>query len=274
MHKAFKFLFIISIISVSFLSCSKDHHDDPSPSGSNSLILEFDNVVGSSQLALDSSKTTFTNGSGEKFSVTQFNYFISNIRLKKADGTEFVVPQDNSYFLVMESNSASQKVTIPNVPAGDYTSVAFVVGVDSLRSTMDISRRTGVLAPDYLPGHGMYWTWNSGYIFMKMEGLSAASPDSLGNAFYYHIGGFGGLTSPTLNNIKTVSLPISGAGATVRKDIKPEVHLMVDVMKIFDQAKSIKITDAPVVMFSPTSVEIANNYKGMFSVHHVHNDHD
>lgn len=274
MHNAFKSIFLASVISLFILSCKDHNHDDPTPSGSNSLTLEFDNVVGSSQLALDSSRTTYTNGSGEKFSVTQFNYFISNIRLKKGDGTEYVVPQDDSYFLVMESKPESQVITLPNVPTGDYTSVTFTIGVDSLRSTMDVSKRTGVLAPDYLAGHGMYWTWNSGYIFMKMEGFSAASPDSLGNAFYYHIGGFGGYTSATLNNIKTVTLSIPGTGATVRTDIKPEIHLMVDAMKIFDQAKAIKIADAPVVMFSPLSLDIANNYKGMFMVHHVHNDHE
>ena len=65
---------------------------------------------------------------------------------------------------------------------------------------MDVSQRTGVLDPSGA-GADMYWTWNSGYIFFKMEGTSPAAT-GMGNSFMYHIGGFGGYSAPTINNIK------------------------------------------------------------------------
>ena len=75
----------------------------------------------------------------------------------------------------MEDHEESQEVVLKNIPAGDYNQITFTIGVDSLRSTMDVSKRPGVLDP--AQGHdGMYWTWNSGYIFFKMEGISPAAP--------------------------------------------------------------------------------------------------
>lgn len=254
-----------------FSSCTKDHDHDP-VSGKGSISLEFDNVVGGAQLQLDSTGQTFTNGHGEKFSVTQLNYYVSNISFRKTDGSIFTVPQDSSYFMVRENDAESQEIMIPNLPIGDYNQVTFTIGVDSMRSTMDLTKRTGVLDPTFLSGHGMYWSWNSGYIFLKIEGMSPVAPDSLGNMFFYHIGGFGGYSSRTINNIKTVTLDFPTA-ATVRTDIKPDVHMLVDILKIFEGTSNLKINEDAGVMFGPRSVDIANNYAKMFMVHHIHNDH-
>ena len=109
------------------------------------------------------------------FRLTKLNYYISNIKLRTTGGNEFIVPQDSSYFLMTENEEESQEVKIRNIPAGDYNEITFTIGVDSLRSTMDISKRTGVLDP--AQGHDdMYWSWNSGYIFVKMEGTSPSAP--------------------------------------------------------------------------------------------------
>lgn len=260
-----------------FSSCKKDshNHDNVSPAtGVGNFVLEFDNVVGGRQLQLDSTQTTFTNGSGEKFSVTQFNYYVSNIQFRRTDGSFYTVPQDKSYFMIQENVAASQKVKIAEVPAGDYNQVRFILGVDSLRSTMDVGQRTGVLDPSYLSGHGMYWTWNSGYIFLKLEGLSQAAPSSQGNAFFYHIGGYGGFSTKTINNLKTITLDMPTT-ATLRTDMTPTAHILADVLKVFDgPGTQLKIGVDPTVMFSTKSLGIANNYAQMFMVHHVHNDHN
>lgn len=39
------------------------------------------------------------------------------------------------------------------------------------------------------PLHGMFWTWNSGYINVKIEGISRKSSQR-GNVFQLHLGGF------------------------------------------------------------------------------------
>lgn len=246
-----------------FLSACDD--DEVNPTDKGSIVLEFDNRVGDDKLQLNED---FTNGSGETFQVTKLNYYISNVTLTRTDGSEYVVPQEESYFLIREENTDSRKIRIDNVPAGDYNKVTFIVGVDSLRSTMDISKRTGVLDPAQTDA--MYWVWNSGYIFFKMEGTSPAVP-SEDKRFYYHIGGYGGYDAVMINNIREVSISMGSARAEVRKEKAPQVHIFVDILKVFDGDTTVKIEEHPNVMLSDFSATIANNYVSMFRYDHVHN---
>lgn len=209
---------------------------------------------------------TYTNASGEDFTITAFNYFVSNVVLKKADGTELKFI--DKYFLIKESVAESKVITLTDVPAGDYTSVSFVVGVDSAKSVSDVAQRTGVLDPASYGTDNMYWSWNSGYIFFKMEGKSSKSTNAAKD-FKFHIGGFGGMSAKTANNLRTVSLPIADI-AKVRKNIAPEVHLSIDAQKVFKT--SLKIAESNTIMNPTLGVAVANNYKDMFAVEHVHNE--
>ncbi|GAB3249109.1 hypothetical protein GCM10027347_05950 [Larkinella harenae] len=254
------FLFLLVL-----LACQ----NDPLEPEYGTFQLRFDNVVGTRDLRLDSS-TTYTNGSGETFTVSRLNYFVSNIKLKKSDGSEYVVPQDSSYFLIMESDSLSRTVSLRNVPTGDYTEVSFVLGVDPERNKMGIDRRTGALDPAGTAA-GMYWDWNSGYIFLKLEGTSPKAPvDATGKRnFMYHIGLFGGYdaapgTLPTINNVKTISLPL--ATARLLPDGATNVTIKADVLKIFDGVKPISIAAKPNIMVARESEDVAANYARMFSV--------
>ncbi|PSL45627.1 hypothetical protein CLV51_104333 [Chitinophaga niastensis] len=267
-----KHILILTTIAVLLLTaCAKK--DDPIPSNNNkaTLSIQFDNIVGAKNLQLNTG--TYINAAGETFTISLLQYYISNIKVKTGDGKEFVVPQDSSYFLVSEAAGASQFVKV-QVPEGDYTSLSFVLGVDSLRSTMDISKRTGVLDPSTGMDGAMYWGWNSGYIFFKMEGISAAAPaDPSGqHKFRYHVGGFGGYAAVTMNNIKTISIDLNAGGIPkVRQGRESNVHLMVDVLKMFNGATNISIANNPTVMFSDFSVKVANNYASMFSHDHTEN---
>ena len=117
----------------------------------------------------------------------------------------------------------------------------------------------------------MYWGWNSGYIFFKMEGTSPASPED-GN-FMYHIGGFGGYTTPTINNIKTITLDLQPRGvAEVRTTGNANLHLFVDVLKVFNGETVFKIADHPMEMFSDFSTVVADNYSSMFTHDHTENE--
>src|SRR5215217_9572052 len=112
-YKCFAVFFAATIL-FAVSSCS-DSSTSPEPIASDGgkLRIEFDNVVGDKNLVLDG--VTYKNASGEDFIVTKFNYFISNIKLTKADGSVFTVPQDSSYFLIKEDTKASQFVTLNNV---------------------------------------------------------------------------------------------------------------------------------------------------------------
>ncbi|GAB3554629.1 MbnP family protein [Spirosoma fluminis] len=262
MRQTFLFaLMLFGSVTVGFLAC---HRNDAATPAMGSLVLTFDNVVGNQDLALNTG--TYQNTAGEQFTVSRLNYFVSNIRLKRTDGSDYVVPQDSSYFLVQEADPASQVVTVRNVPVGDYTGITYLIGVDSLRSTMDISRRKGVLEPAGGHNAGMYWDWNSGYIFFKLEGTSPQAPaDPSGSRiFQYHIGLFGGYDTKTLNNLRTATVPFTNNVVAIQAGQTTPVAIKADILRVFDGATRVSIAQNPLAMVSPFSATIANNYTQMF----------
>lgn len=224
------------------------------------IHIHFDNVVGNQDLVLGT--TTYSNALNQSFKVSNFNYYISNIKFKRANGTTYTVPQDSCYFLVRESNLASHTLQINQVPVDEYIGVSFLLGVDSLRNTMDISKRTGVLDPA-TGGEGHYWTWNAGYIFMRLEGTS---PQSTGNAglIQYHVGGFGGYSTPLDNNIKAVSLDFGTQKLQVQKDKTPMLKIKTDVLKVISGVHNIDFATNPNVMSGTEARKVAENSSKMF----------
>jgi hypothetical protein len=236
----------------------------PPANSTTKFTIHFQNVVGKEILKLKD--TYYTNAGGEKFNVTTFNYFISNIKLQRKNGTEHSIPQDSTYYLVKESDARSKDIIL-RVPADDYTTITFIVGVDSLMSTSDLTDRTGALDISGGMLDGMYWTWNSGYLFVKFEGESEqAKIDQTGrHKFRYHIGGYGGYKKASLNNIKTVKLALPEAKAT-KQNAQVSVTIQADALKIFDGKTPIRIADNATVMFGEQSKVVADNYSMMFSV--------
>jgi hypothetical protein len=241
---AFTFLFT--------LSCKEDPAAEPTLPGE--VKIEFDNVAGANALSLDDQE--YTNANGDKFKVSRFKYYISNIIFRKADGTEYKQPE--SYHLVDESVAASKVLTIQDVPAGEYTHLTFTVGVDSIRNVS--GAQTGALDP----ANGMFWTWKSGYVFVKLEGTSPQSPNG---GLVFHIGGF---NKPN-NTIRTVSPALNGQKLRVQAGKAPQVHLKVDVLNMFQGANLIKFSELSTTMGGPNSVKVADNYIGMFRIDHIHN---
>ncbi|MFT3705654.1 MAG: hypothetical protein QM802_25015 [Agriterribacter sp.] len=262
-----KKLFFIALVIFSLASCKKDNTNDYNSNTKGDLSIEFDNIVGAQNLALNTG--SYTNGSSETYNITKLKYFISNISLQNVNGATYIVPQDDSYFLIEEGNEEKDHASL-EVPEGEYKSLTFMVGVDSLRNTKDISERTGALDPAG-EANGMYWGWNSGYIFLQLEGTSTASAED-GHVFMYHIGGFGGYSSPTINNIKTVTLDLTPGGTPkVHSGKETNIHLMVDIAKLFDAVNHISITATPAVMFDAYSTSISANYATMFRHDHTEN---
>jgi hypothetical protein len=263
-------LFVLLLsLTVATVSCEKE---DEGPD-TGTLIMEFDNVAGAEELELNTK--TYTNAQNEEFQVTMLQYYVSNVKLTTSDGKEYVVPQDSSYFLVRENDQNSQMVKINNVPSGDYSSVTFTIGVDSVRCTSSIDKRTGVLdVGDENTGKGMYWTWNSGYIHFRVEGTSPQSSHELEGkkVFFYHVGGFGGFDSPTVNNIRTTTLNIGNEKAKVRRNKTSAIHIKADVLKVFNGDVNISFAANPFSHFTAWSSHLADHYVKMFSVEHVHNE--
>ena len=255
-----KNLLIICAIVITVIGCKKNDVTYDA-NVKTKVVVEYDNVAGNQDLKLGA--TTYTNAAGESFTPTLLKYFVSNFKLTKTDGSVYTVPQDNCYFLTDESIAASLKPII-EIPEGEYTKLSFVLGIDSLRNTMDISKRTGNLDVTGTAS-GMYWSWNSGYIFFKLEGTSPSSTQT-DKSFKYHIGLFGGMNTATLNNIKTINIDLTSKGILKAKYGRNlSIKLKADVLKMFNGSSNVSIAANSVVMANTYSATVANNYANMFS---------
>lgn len=61
---------------------------------------------------------------------------------------------------------------------GDYVGVEFIVGVPHEQNHLD-----GAIAPAPLNAQGMWWTWQGGYKYVRLDMRPATQPE-----FFYHLG--------------------------------------------------------------------------------------
>ena len=221
------------------------------------LRIEISHVVGDAPLQLgDSYKTA----AGDVWSAERLRYYLSTFRLRRADGSWFVNPQsaDSSrgYFLVDEADAASKQFQIGPLPAGSYSGIEFLVGVDAARN--GAGAQTGTLDP----ARGMFWTWNTGYIFFQFEGHSPQSSDAE-HALTWHVGG--GTGAPARSVFLQFQSPVE-----ISAENSAELHLYADLARLFDGAHVLHPATQPTAMDAAASAEVADNSAGLFRIDHVH----
>ena len=206
------------------------------------LQLLFQHVVGNKPLQLF--EQTYHNSFGEPFTVYRFRYYVSNIVLYNGSLKQAI---PNAYFLIDEDDSLSKRITL-NHKLDKVTAIEFMLGVDSIRNI------SGVQTGDLDPAKGMFWTWNSGYIFAKLEGVSD-SCHTPGNAFALEPGGF----RNGENALRTVRLSIP--------DDRNSVTIVADVLKWFQSVHSLQLADNPTCHRpGKLAMQLADNYATMFSL--------
>ena len=226
----------LSVIVVSFIPAK------------TKLTISFTNYVGSSVLNADS---TYKNQLGQPFSVTNIKYYISNIYLKKANGSKYVCKE---YYLIDDRDDDTKQINLTDVPDGEYTAIEYIIGVDSLHNCSGIQE--GALDPI----KGMFWAWNTGYIFLKFDGTSPLSKSN-GRILEYHIGGY---RNPH-NCIRKVALnfktPLLISGST-----NQTINIKADILQLFKSPTVIDFSVLSSVTDFHNATSIANNYAGMFSL--------
>ena len=235
-------------------SCKKDDDKDTDPTPSTGkFTMEFSHNFNGDSFTLNQE---YTSSLGEKLELSKVRYYISNVKLEKADGT--VWTEENSYHLVEGDDAATMKISFADVPVGEYQSISYMIGVDSLHNVS--GTQEGALDP----ANNMFWSWNNGYIFFKIEGYSSASTS---NSFAYHVGGFAGANNAITTNTHSMAdhtLKINGTDT-------PQLHFEVDLNKAFDGSTKIKIADLNGIhMPGQMAVHMAHNFKAAFSLSHTH----
>lgn len=243
---------LITICTAGILtSChtkSKNNDVTPAVTDTASVKLELFNMVGAS--ALNMNDQWYTNEHGDSFKVTLLNYYISNIVLH-GDST---YREANSYHLVEQGEPATTNFDIRGVPYGKYDSITFMIGVDSLHNL------TGAQDGDLNPDKNMFWSWTTGYIMLKFEGVSPRSPN-VNNVITLHSGGFSG----PYNVLKTITLKFPST-ITVGKNGENHIHLSANILQMFRSPTVIDFaTFNTIHMPGADAKTFADNYAGMFS---------
>ncbi|MFY0254357.1 MbnP family protein [Chitinophaga sp. 30R24] len=221
----------------------------------SSLQLAITHVVGAQPLVRN--QVTYTNPSGEYFTITRFRYFLSNFSLENVQGYTVTLPA--AYFLVDDAIDTSKVIHLFGLPAGQYKSIRFLIGVDSVRNVS--GAQPGALAVE----SGMFWTWNSGYIMAQLEGHSFAitSPTQ---EFLFHIGGYRQVNGV----LKYVTLPFSQP-VTVAPEKEPRIQLVADVSKWF-LPDTVSFKQIAVIMAPGANArKVAGNYQHMFTISKSYN---
>jgi len=241
----------ISILVLSFTlrihhPCTEQHK----------VTIQFRHFAGMEALILDSA--VYNNDLGQSFRITKLKYYISNIHLIREKGGDLEV---NSSFLIDDRDEKTKKITISSVPEGSYSSMEFILGVDSLHNCN--GAQSGALDPI----NGMFWAWNSGYVFLKLEGKSPSST-SPGNMLEYHIGGY---KSPN-NCIRKIKIAFPGKLIIDTELRSNSIELKADILEILKTPVSIDFSKLSSVTDFHNSTTIADNYQDMFSLLNIRSE--
>lgn len=209
------------------------------------MSLMLNALVGDEPLTLGDTYTI--NGTKVQIDVAQF--YVSGIRL----GATGIFDEPAVYLLMKGDQSIYE---LGEITVGEKLQLLFNVGVDSAANHADPTtyEATHPLAPQ---NPNMHWSWDNGYIFIKIEGSVDTDGDGTPESrLEYHIGKDANLQSIVLSVNKTV------------EDANPEISLNVDFGAFFD---GMNLTDEAVLIthtgdFPSVAGKVAENTQKVFSV--------
>lgn len=240
----------ISLLMLVFISACKDEKEpEPQNLQAGNLQIAFVHKWGMTLAPFYMNRLMVQPKTGDSMTFTTLKYYVSNIMLKKNDGSWWAEP--NSYYLVDALDSLSCILNVKNIPAGTYTELSYTMGVDSLRNVS--GAQTGALST----ANGMFWSWNSGYIMIKAEGLS---PDAPSGDFALHLGGFTGVDNVV--TVKTTNM--GGQTFSISGNSVPKITLVANPARFWHTNPSLASL-SKIHMPGPSATQAAKDfYSGIF----------
>jgi hypothetical protein len=110
--------------------------------------------------------------------IHQLKWYLQGFTFYQDDHICYEAP--DSVFLIDLADSITMRLAFLNCPNVALSTLHTQLGIDSVTNV------SGALGGDLDPMLGMFWTWQSGYIHLKIEGTNLTS----GIPFSYHIGGY------------------------------------------------------------------------------------
>lgn len=160
-----KNLFYLSLLLIlsglTLMSCDKNKNAQEPSKGNINLLVEH-SING---LPVEFDKLIYENEAGNKFLLSEIQWFISDIRLHKTDGSFLLIGDDGGEFYVDTDIPASLSIKpAVEIEVGDYTGLSFTFGINDEKNK---SHRfvnppeSFMFWPNYLGG---------GYHYLKLNG--------------------------------------------------------------------------------------------------------
>lgn len=115
-------------------------------------------------LILDSLR--FQNAAKETLSFTRISYILSGLALEREDGVWVEMPEMYAW---IDAGKRRDSFRVDSVPPGKYRALRFHLGPDAAANIREPSQFAPVhpLNPNL---NGLHWSWQTGYIFLALEG--------------------------------------------------------------------------------------------------------
>ena len=119
---------------------------------------------------------------GDRVSISRLDFLLSEGALQRNDGSWL---ETGNWFAYCSLEEQRLSTELYQVPSGEYQAIRFRLGVPEDENHGDPNQ-----VPPGHPLHplvnGLHWDWQSGYIFLALEGHIPSSNESKG--FSYHLG--------------------------------------------------------------------------------------
>lgn len=197
----------------------------------------------------------YRTSAGETFSITRVSCLASHFELQRDDGT-WLECSNSVAWLDYEQNRNT--VRLDNIPAGDFRTVRFLVGLETNLNHADIAKFPAghPLNPDV---NGLYWGWQGGYIFLALEGLWRNADGEL-DGWAYHL-------ARDTNSVRiTLAAPVEITNET-------KLELDFDLATVLNAPRALSFGKDGSSTHSrdgdPIAVALVENLAGAFTVRRV-----
>lgn len=157
----------------------------------------------------------------DQLAISRVDGLVSDLALQRTNGTWL---ESDLWTAVISFEKGRLSALADGLPAEEFKAIRFRVGVDAKTDASDPQQ----WPPDH-PLHpdvcGLHWGWNSGYVFLAIEGRWAPAPGKI-SGFSYHLAG---AVKPMI-----VELPASFSG-----ERPTTIRMSMDIAHILSSGKVI-----------------------------------
>lgn len=123
----------------------------------------------------------YVSNHGDSIQFTKLKFYLTDFKILTKDGSEHSISDSN--YLIDAFDEETLRIRLSKIDYKKDDILLFNIGVEKSMNT------SGALSGDLDPANGMFWSWQSGYINFKIEGISP-SCNTRKNRFQFHIGGY------------------------------------------------------------------------------------